>query len=213
LPVGNPNSPSSAIGGLQDRHLAKLVGSSPKPTNPCPLHTAPRLAAVVMVMVMVMVTVPAVMMMMMVPPSVMVMMVVVPIPVMMVMLRDLHVWVGSGFPPGQPLVGRFHFPQQSKSIRNRIEQLRIGSCSQNLGRIRARYGRGLRSVERCQPRNCANQADDLIVHTPLLGVDDGGACLPSRLPTQVKQHIVAFVPHPATPIREFECTIMNKHSR
>jgi predicted signal transduction protein with EAL and GGDEF domain len=172
------------------------------------------------VVVMVVVT-GAVMVMMVVvtEPSVMVMMVVMAIPVMMVMmvmLRDLHIrvgsrtWIGSG--PGRRRVSRFDLPQHSESIRNRIEQLRIGSCSQNLGRIRARYGRGLRSVERCQPRNCANQADDLIVHTRLLGVDDGGACLPSRLPTQVKQHIVAFVPPPDHSDREFEYMIMNKHS-
>ena len=171
----------------------------------------------VVVVVMVVVTEAVMVMMVVVTEAVMVMMVVVAIPVMMVMmvmLRDLHIrvgsrtWVGSG-----RRVSGFDVPQQSESIRNRIQQLRIGSCSQNLGRIRARYGRGLRSVERCQPRNCANQADDLIVHTRLLGVDGGGACLPSRLPTQVKQHIVAFVPPPGQADREFECTIMNKHSR
>jgi len=138
----------------------------------------------VMVMVMMVVTVPAVMMMMMtVPPSVMVVMVVVPIPVMMVMLRDFHVRVGSGFPPGQSLVRRFHLPQQSESVRNGVEQLRIGASSQNLGRIRARYGRRLRCVERCESRNCANQADDLIVHARLLGVDGSTkARVPSCLP-------------------------------
>jgi hypothetical protein len=171
----------------------------------------------VVVVVMVVVAIAVMMVMMMVPPLVMVMMVVMAIPVMMVMMmvmrRDLHIWVGSGFQPGRRRVGRFDLPQQSESIRNRIEQLRIGSGSQNLGRIRARYGRGLRSVERCQSGNGANQADDLIVHTRLLGVDDGGACLPSRLPTQVKQHIVAFVPPPGYSDRKFEYTIMNKHSR
>jgi predicted signal transduction protein with EAL and GGDEF domain len=176
-----------------------------------------------MVVVVMVVVTGAVMVMMVVvtEPSVMVMMVVMAIPVMMVMMvmrRDLHIrvgsrtCVGSGFPPGRRRVSRFDVPQQSESIRNRIQQLRIGSCSQNLGRIRARYGRGLRSVERYQPRNCANQADDLVVHTRLLGVDGGGACLPSRLPTQVKQYIVAFVPPPGHADREFEYTIMNKHS-
>ena len=161
--------------------------------------------AIAVMMVMMVVAIAVMMVMMMIPPPVMVMMVVMAIAVMMVMPRDLHIrvgshtWVGSGFPPGRRRVSGFDLPQQSESIRNRIEQLRIGSGSQNLGRIRARYGRGLRSVERCQPRNCANQADDLIVHTRLLGVDDGGACLPSRLPTQVKQYIVAFVPHLGTP--------------
>ena len=197
----------------------ELVGSSPKPTSPCRLRAVPRLAAVMVVVVMMVVAIAVMMVMMMVPPPVMVMMVVMAIPVMMVMMvmpRDLHIRVGShtwvGFPPGRRRVSGFDLTQQSESIRNGIEQLRIGSCCQNLGRIRARYGRGLRGVERCQPRNCANQADDLIVHTRLLGVDDGGACLPSRLPTQVKQHIVAFVP-PGHADREFEYTIMNKHSR
>jgi hypothetical protein len=173
----------------------------------------------VVVVVMMVVAIAVMMVMMMVPPSVMMMMVVMAIPVMMVMmvmLRDLHIrvgshtWVGSG--PSRRRVSRFDLPQQSESIRNRIEQLRIGSGSQNLGRVRARYGRGLRSIERCQPRNCANQADDLIVHTRLLGVDGGGACLPSRLPMSVKQHIVAFVPPPGHSDREFEYTIMNKRS-
>jgi hypothetical protein len=144
----------------------------------------------VVVVMVVVVAIAVMMVMMMVPPSVMVMMVVMAIAVMMVvmvMLRDLHIrvgsrtWVGSG--SSRRRVSRFDLPQQSESIRNRIEQLRIGSGSQNLGRIRARYGRRLRNVERRQPRNGANQADDLIVHTRLLGVDDGGACLPSRLPT------------------------------
>jgi hypothetical protein len=125
------------------------------------------------VVVMMVMAISVMMVMMMVPPSMMVMMVVMPIPVVMVvMLRDLHIWVGSGFPPRERVVSRFDLPQQSESIRNRIEELRIGSCSQNLGRIRARYGRGLRRVERCQSGNCANQADDLIVHARLLGLMD-----------------------------------------
>ncbi|HXN43788.1 MAG TPA: hypothetical protein VN917_06045 [Xanthobacteraceae bacterium] len=56
----------------------------------------------------------------------MVMVVVIPVMmVMMVMRRELHIWVGSEFPPRPRRVSRFDLPQQGESIRNRIEQLGI----------------------------------------------------------------------------------------
>ena len=96
----------------------------------------------------------------------MVMVVVIPVMmVMMVMRRELHIRVGC--PPRPRRVSRFDLPQQGEGIRNRIEQLGIGSRSEKPGRIRARCGRGLRRVERCQSGNCANDAHDLLVHVRL----------------------------------------------
>ena len=57
---------------------------------------------------------------------VMVMVMVIPVMmVMMVMRRELHIRVGSGYPPRPRRVSRFDLPQQGESIRNRIEQLGI----------------------------------------------------------------------------------------
>ena len=62
--------------------------------------------------VMVMMTIAVMMVVMVVPPAMMVMMVVVAIPVMMmVMLRHLHIRVGSGCLPGQRVVSRFDLPE------------------------------------------------------------------------------------------------------
>ena len=114
-----------------------------------------------MVVMVVVMAVQMMMVMVVVIPVMMVMM------VMMVMRREPHIRVGSRYSSLPRCVGRFDFPQQGESVRNRIEQLGIGSRSQKPGRIRAGYSCGLRRVERCQSGNCANDAHDLLVHVRL----------------------------------------------
>ena len=88
----------------------------PQPAWALPVVPIATLVPAVMVMMVVVMAVHMVMV---------VVVVVIPVMMVMVMRRELHIRVGSGYPPRPRRVSRFDLPQQGESIRNRIEQLGI----------------------------------------------------------------------------------------